>query len=122
MAKTLLQCWLDLTLGKPDEQVANDSLGVRAAFAGSTRAEIGHGAFENVPDLRAVKNVTLDEGIQKAGKDRAAGNGRPDGLTLMSMGVMGNNPPVYPIKSKTCLVDLPRPLPTFFEILSLRVP
>jgi hypothetical protein len=70
---------LVVTLGKSDEQVANDSLGVRAAFAGSTRGEIGHGAFENVPDLRAVKNVTLDEGIQKAGKDRAAGNGRPDG-------------------------------------------
>jgi hypothetical protein len=79
MAKTLLQCWLDVTLGEPNEQVGNDPLGIAAPFTGSARAKIGHGTFEDVPDLCAVKNVAFDEGIQKAGKDRATGDGRSDG-------------------------------------------
>jgi len=96
MAKTFLEAWLDSTLGEPDEQIGNDSLGVLAPLTGSAGTEIHKGAFEDGSDLRPAKNAIFAENIQKTGKNSAAGDGGSDGANSKVDGGHGDSPSFDP--------------------------
>jgi hypothetical protein len=65
MAKTLLQAWLDVTLGELDENVADDPRSGETVLTLHPRSEVGHGLGQYASDFGPSKGLVSDKGIKK---------------------------------------------------------
>jgi hypothetical protein len=66
MAESLLEIWLDLTIGKVAPERTHQFKSLKPGPRLSTGADAGGGSLQDVLDFRPTQDVVVDQGIQES--------------------------------------------------------
>jgi hypothetical protein len=75
MAKSLLEIWLDLTLGEVVPELGDQLDGSRATYFAAASADADHGCFHDALNFSPVQDTLCEKGIQERKDHGTADNG-----------------------------------------------
>jgi hypothetical protein len=86
MTKSLLDIWLDLTIGEVPPERAHQLMGFNAVRELGTSGDASGGSLQDILDFRPAQDVLLDQGVQE-GKDNCATD---NGEAIRGCGCIGD--------------------------------